>query len=485
LRRTLLITALALLACAPATAMAKARSASAPRITKVGCLLRCAEGSPITVQPGGKLQIWGRGLKRGMVASFPRKSKVHGSKRRVTALVRQRAGAFAVTVPLLARSGRFTVAMPGGPASSAAGPVAVRKPQPVAKPPRADQPAGSSPFDTTVMWIWYVSKSNGGNLASIAQQAKSSGIGTLIIKASDGGSPFIGQFTPQLVAALHAQGLKVCGYSYVYGNNPAAEAAQGAAVAQAGADCLVIDAEGEYEGKYAAATTYIRDLRQAVGDSFPVAVAPFPYADYHQSFPYSVFLGPGGAQYDMPQIYWKDIGDSVDNAFDHTYTWHRLYDRPIYPLGQTYSSPAASDIVRFRQLAQAYGARGVSWWDWQETGSSQWAAVGQGLPPLAGFAPTNNWPALHSGNSGDAVIWLQMHLLSAGQPVTVNGHFDAATVNGVRGLQTSAGLPITGTTDPATWQRVLQYTPTAVDWTQQAKPARAAFAARDEIRPTQ
>ena len=326
------------------------RPAKAPLITKIGCLLRCAEGTPVTVQPGGKLQLWGRGFKRGMVASFPRKSKVHGSKRRTTALVRQRGAAYAVTVPLLARSGRFTVSVPGGPSSRGAGPIKIRKPAPVAKP---DRPSRNSPFDTNVMWIWYVSKSSGGNIATIGAQAKAAGIGTVIVKASDGGSPFIGQFTPQLVADLHAQGLKVCGYSYVYGNNPDAEAAQGAAVAQTGADCLVIDAEGEYEGKYAAATTYIRELRQAVGDSFPVGIAPFPYANFHQSFPYSVFLGPGGAQYDLPQMYWKDIGDSVDEAFDHTYTWHRIYERPIYPLGQTYSSPSSTDIVRFRQLADA------------------------------------------------------------------------------------------------------------------------------------
>jgi hypothetical protein len=452
--------------------------AKPPRITQVGCLQRCAEGSPITVQPGGKLQIWGRGFKRGMVASFPRKSKVRGSKRRVTALVRKRSGAYGVTVPLLARSGKFTVAVAGGPPSNPAGPIKVNKPQPVAKPPRPSGASGNSPFDTTVMWIWYVSKSSGGNIASIGAQAKAAGVGTVIVKASDGGSPFIGQFTPQLVSALHAQGLKVCGYSYVYGNNPGGEAAQGAAVAQAGADCLVIDAEGEYEGKYASATTYIRQLRQAVGDSFPVGIAPFPYADFHQSFPYSVFLGPGGAQYDLPQMYWKEIGDSVDEAFDHTYTWHRIYDRPIYPLGQTYSAPSPSDIVRFRQLAQAYGAGGVSWWDWQETGSSQWAALGQPLPPLSGFTPTNNWPPLKSGSKGDAVVWLQMHLLAAGQQVTVSGSFDTATANAVRGLQTSAGLPVTGATDEATWRRALQYNPTAVDWTQQAKPARIARAAR-------
>src|SRR5436190_4070129 len=142
-RRTVLITALALLLCVPATAgAARPRAKKPPRITQIGCVLRCAEGSPITVQPGGKLQLWGRGFKRGMIASFPRKSKVRRSHRRVTALVRQRGGAFAVTVPLLAQSGKFTVAVPGGPQSNKAGPILVRKPKPVAKPPPPTRPSG-------------------------------------------------------------------------------------------------------------------------------------------------------------------------------------------------------------------------------------------------------------------------------------------------------------------------------------------------------
>jgi peptidoglycan hydrolase-like protein with peptidoglycan-binding domain len=485
LRRTLIITLLAVLASLPATAAAKPRQAprpaKPPRITQIGCLVRCADGTPVTVQPGGKLQIWGRGFKRGMIASFPRKSKVRRSHRRVTALVRQSGAAFAVTVPPLARSGKFTVAVPGGPQSNPAGPILVRKPPPVAKPPKPTRPSGNGPFDTTVMWIWYVNKSEDGTAAGIGNRARANGVGTVIVKASDGGSAFAGQFTPELISALHAQGLRVCGYSYVYGNNPSAEAAQGARIAQLGADCLVIDAEGEYEGKYAAATAYMRQLRTAIGDSFPIGIAPFPYVDYHSSFPYSVFLGPGGAQHDLPQMYWRDIGTSVDTVYDHTFTWHRIYDRPIYPLGQTYQDPPGADLVRFRQLAQAYGASGVSWWSWQETKDAEWSALGGPVPPLSGFTPTQNWPALKRGSKGDPVVWLQMHLLAAGQQVTVNGQFDAATDTGVRNLQTGAGLPVTGITDGATWQKALSYTPTAVDWTQQAKPARAARAPRDEI----
>ncbi len=70
----------------------------------------------------------------------------------------------------------------------------------------------------------------------------------------------------------------------------------------------MIDAEGHYEGRYAQAPTYMRTLRALVGPDYPIALAAFPYVDYHPAFPFSVFLGPGGAQYNAPQLYWKTIG---------------------------------------------------------------------------------------------------------------------------------------------------------------------------------
>ena len=77
----------------------------------------------------------------------------------------------------------------------------------------------------------------------------------------------------------------------------------------------MIDAEGEYEGKYVSAQTYIQGLRHLIGSRFPVALAGLPYVDYHPAFPYSVFLGPGGAKYNAPQMYWTDIGTSVDRVY--------------------------------------------------------------------------------------------------------------------------------------------------------------------------
>ncbi len=156
------------------------------------------------------------------------------------------------------------------------------------------------------------------------------------MKSSDGSSNYWSQFSPELVAAMHANGLKVCAWQFVYGTNPVGEAELGARAVAAGADCLVIDAEGEYEGHYASAQKYIETLRAKIGPAYPVGLASFPYVDYHESFPYSVFLGANGAQFNAPQMYWKDIGTSVASVYAHTYEQNLIYGRPIAPLGQTY-----------------------------------------------------------------------------------------------------------------------------------------------------
>ena len=105
-----------------------------------------------------------------------------------------------------------------------------------------------------------------------------------MIKSGDGTGAW-SQFNPQLVSTLHAAGLKVCAWQYVYGNHPIFEAEVGAHGGPDGADCLLIDAESEYEGKYVAAQKYIKKLRQLVGSSFPVGLASFPYVDYHPASP--------------------------------------------------------------------------------------------------------------------------------------------------------------------------------------------------------
>ena len=69
------------------------------------------------------------------------------------------------------------------------------------------------------MWIWYVSRSNGGDLNRIARKAHRKGIETLYIKSSDGSNSW-SQFNRALVSYMHRRHLRVCAWQFVYGARP-------------------------------------------------------------------------------------------------------------------------------------------------------------------------------------------------------------------------------------------------------------------------
>ena len=334
--------------------------------------------------------------------------------------------------------------------------------------------ASAVAVDGDGMWIWYVSESSGGTPAGIAAKAARHGVDTVYIKSADSGNVW-SQFSRPLVRRLKARGLKVCAWQFVYGNYPIGEAKAGATAKRNGADCLVIDAESHYEGKYASAQTYMRRLRARVGPDFELALTSFPYVHYHPAFPYSVFMGPGGAQSNLPQMYWKDIGVSVDEIYKITWTYNSVYGRPIYPLGQTYSNPASAEVRRFRKLATAYGATGVSWWVWQFSGNSQWNALGSPFEPFGLPRRRDTLPLLGRGARSDLVVWAQQHLLRLGLLTTVNGNFGAGTVRAVKTFQRDHGLPVTGRIDAATWPALLPTGPAPVRWRTSRGHATAAM----------
>jgi Putative peptidoglycan binding domain len=327
------------------------------------------------------------------------------------------------------------------------------------------------------MWIWYVSRSAGGTLSSIIATARQYGISTLIIKSSDGPTMW-SQFNPSAVSTLHAAGLRVCAWQYVYGNHPLLEAQVAAQAVHDGADCLVIDAESEYEGKYVAAQSYITQLRKLIGQSYPVALAGFPYIDYHPGFPYSIFLGPGGAQYNSPQMYWVDIGTSVNNVYAHTYAYNDVYERPIDPLGQVYQNPPLGQLIRFRQLSRTYGAAGVSWWNWQQASTTSWKGISIGAGNLSSVTPTTATPILNLHSLGDLVVWAQEHLASAGYTIPIDGDYGPDTQTAVESFQAAHALTVDGIVGPATWAALLRYAPAPVTWTNTGAVMASAAAVR-------
>lgn len=439
---------------------------------------RCS-GNPWEVSNsslGGVLLVKGKGLGPKMNVAFPsiyRKHAVGPTIRTAPrAQLRKTSEGLVVSIPRGASTGRITVLLGSTRHTNLLGPIKVVSsklhPPPPPKPKTATlspSPTGTA-FDGQGMWIWYVSKSDGGNIASIIAQAKAAGVSTVFVKSSDGPENYWSQFSPELVADLHGAGLKICAWQFVYGNNPVGEAELGAKAVQTGADCLVIDAESEYEGHYAAAQQYMETLRAKVGANYPIGLASFPYVNYHESFPYSVFLGPGGAQFNAPQMYWKDIGTSVAHVFEVTYEQNLIYGRPIEPLGQSYANPSSSELVAFRSLSSAYGASGLSWWDWQETSAQGWTALTEPLnSELKVPSPEATSPLLKEGAKGDQVLWMQEHLATAIRAQEISGNFEATTATNLQTFQTDHGLPATGETDATTWGDLLALNPVAVTWT--------------------
>jgi putative peptidoglycan binding protein len=323
--------------------------------------------------------------------------------------------------------------------------------------PAAAGAQDASPLAGKGMWIWQVAKSDRGNATAIAQRAVVAGVSTVIVKGADGTTRWP-QFSSALVAALHARGLKACAYHYLYGRKPSTEAAVSARVVGQGADCLVVDVEGQYAGRYTAAQTYLAKVRAALGTDYPIGFTSLPYVSWHSNIPYSVFLGPGGAQVDLPQVYWKDIGSPVDKVLERTVAENAIYGRPLAPIGQLYGRVTPSSVARFRALSAALGMAGTSFWSWQSAAPSGWSALAAPVAPVP--APLIAPIALHRGSRGDQVAWLQQHL-----NVPVTSRFDAVTDTAVRALQLSAGTIPSGVTDAATWQAALAAPPATVRWT--------------------
>ena len=303
---------------------AAAQAAVRPRIVFVRCSSNpypCQ--SRTTVTRAGGLLVGANGMsRRAKILFVVRSARTHRAGTRAVGGRFRTKTRLLVRVPGDAISGPVWVANPGRRLSNAVRIVVKRPPRPVFS--GGTPPAGASAFDGSGMWIWYLSKSQGGDPAAIAAQASAHGVSTVFVKSADG--------TGVVVAVQREHRRRAEGdwparvrWQFVYGNDPAGEAEAGAAAKSAGADCFAIDAEGAYEGKYAQAQQYMTQLRQLVGASFPVGITSFPYVDYHPGEPYSVCMGPGGATFNLPQVYWKTIGDTVDASLAHTYEWNTPY----------------------------------------------------------------------------------------------------------------------------------------------------------------
>jgi Putative peptidoglycan binding domain len=322
--------------------------------------------------------------------------------------------------------------------------------------------AGSSvpePFAGTALWVNQIAPPQTGQ--QLAAEAASAGARTLYVKAAEGASAEL-QFSAMLVDEMRAAGESLCAWTFARGQDPLGEAAAAVAAVHDGAQCLIVDAEGEYDRLYGAAQVFVGALRSQLGAGFPIGLASQAEVAQHPTFPYSVFLGPGGFNAVLPQVYWLDFGVSVDAAYAASIGGNSIYGRPILPLGQLYNSPAPAQLTRFRALARAYGAPGTSFFDLDVAQPEELAALRAPLPRIARKAIVA--PTLHAGACGDQIVQAQELLNAAGANLPVGGFFGAETARAVSSFQALHRLAPNGVLDPATWRALLRFRPREPSW---------------------
>jgi hypothetical protein len=319
--------------------------------------------------------------------------------------------------------------------------------------------SAASPLSSTALWSGEIPA--GSTAAQLAAQAAQANVRTLFVKGADGvtAEP---QLTPTFVNELRANGVSVCAWSFAYGLNPTAEAAAAVAAVHEGAQCLVVDAEEQYDGLYGAAQTFVHTLREQLGAQFPIGLAGQAEVLQHPTFPYSVFLGPGAFNFDLPQVYWLDFALSVPAAYATTIAENSIYGRPILPVGQLYGSVAPVELEQFRALAGAYRSPGMSFFDLASAQPDELAALAAPAPKLATRAIV---PAtVRAGADGDEVVWAQELLNAAGARLPVGGFLGAQTARAIARFQTGHHLPATGALGPATWKALLRFKAREPSW---------------------
>jgi len=186
----------------------------------------------------------------------------------------------------------------------------------------------------------------------------------------------------EISRALKSRGLAVGGWGYLYGCDPAAEAARAIEMAQYGeADLLVLDVETEFKGHPEAAEEVCRRVREALGSSYPLYYSTFAIARYHRSFPYEAFERHCSGT--APQVYWNAFRWPHDRALAWTYEDYAALGVPperVFPVAGLYregltSYPVPHEVRDFVRRAAEAGSRGVSFWSYEHMSEEMWEAV--------------------------------------------------------------------------------------------------------------
>lgn len=275
------------------------------------------------------------------------------------------------------------------------GPVITPVPLPTPPPVPLPLPAPSGqrcPTGKGIL-IWQPERTADGDPQMAVKMALEAHFAWVSLKIADSPSsyPFTAaneKLLQALVAGFRAAGLKVHGWHYVKGINPAGEADIALKrIRDLKLDGYQIDAEAEYKlpGRAPAARAFMERLR--AGTDVPIGLCAYRFPQSHPQLPWAEFLAH--CDYHAPQVY--PMGQSSVTAFGvqlkesvRQLTARRplpvvpigpAYRDKFTPLGSTeevYWEPSTAQLNDFHTTARALGLPGEGWYSWQAAAERSW-----------------------------------------------------------------------------------------------------------------
>jgi len=223
------------------------------------------------------------------------------------------------------------------------------------------------------IYIWKIQHCENGDVNGIVEKSVEANFSHLLIKIANGIYSYNYDWknnidlVPPLAGKLHQKGIQVWGWHYIYGEQPIKEAHKAIQrIRELNVDGFIINAEGHYRGKYAAAKSFMDILTSEITD-IPIGFSSYRYPSYHPQVPWNEFLSK--CDINMPQVYWLK-SNSPGSQLEHSVKEYQNleFTPPIFPTGSAYQewgwSPTTEEIQQFLDKAKTLNLKGANFWEW-------------------------------------------------------------------------------------------------------------------------
>ncbi|HRN49997.1 MAG TPA: nuclear transport factor 2 family protein [Anaerolineales bacterium] len=292
------------------------------------------------------------------------------------------------------------------------------------------------------MYLWIISRVEGGDPQKIAELAQQAGLTHVLIKVADRNYKYNidnktgHDYVPGVVSALRARGIQPWGWQYIYGTNPAAEAQIAIQrTKEFNLDGFVVNAEVEFKQKNmeTPARQYMKALRAGLPNT-PIGFSSYRYPTLHRPLPFETFLEY--SDINMPQVYWIQASNPAAQLLRSVREHQALSVwRPILPTGAAYPdgdwNPTAAQVTDFMQACKDNNISGANFWEWYYARriSGIWDAV-----------KNFSWPTSPAPTPDISIRFLDA--LNSQDPVKVTALYgnSGVHVNAQRTVQGSEGI---------------------------------------------